>query len=303
MSRRYVVVCLAASGTSPELMAEASLALHRVSRLHGFEIEERHAPFGADAFVRLGTAVPAATRTALLLADAVLVSSASDPALPDVEAELDLRARLTRVRFGASGELAVVSPLDGDSAEWAVARGFTLAAERSLRLCVVEDGAAWNELVAQEAARREDVAVERLRPRAAVRAVYFEPDRFDVVLARATYAYALAELAAFGRERVVADALLAGHGPGLFLPARDGSPASAGQGVVDPSSMLLAASLLLGDGLGERGAAATLAGAVASAPIGSRRTTLRRTTRELTESVVGGFQLAHRNAEFWEAPV
>lgn len=132
----------------------------------------------------------------------------------------------------------------------------------------------------------------------------FEPDRFDVVVAGMAYGDALGELAAAGaNRRVVAHGLVAGHGPGLFLPAGDGSAASAGQGVVDPSSMLLAASLMLGDGLGERSAAATLAGAVgaASAAPGRSWPYLRRSTRERTESVLRGMQLSVRNAEYWEA--
>ena len=39
------VACLAGAGTAPELMAEASLALDAVARLHGFTLEQVHAPF------------------------------------------------------------------------------------------------------------------------------------------------------------------------------------------------------------------------------------------------------------------
>ena len=51
MSRRiYTVACLAGDGVGPELMAEASRALAEVSRLHGFEVDDIHVPFGTEAF-------------------------------------------------------------------------------------------------------------------------------------------------------------------------------------------------------------------------------------------------------------
>ena len=54
----------------------------------------------------------------------------------------------------------------------------------------------------------------------------------------------------------------AAAGPGVFGPSHGTATDIAGQGVADPSSMLLAAALMLGEGLGERGAAATLSAAV-----------------------------------------
>ena len=59
MSKRaYTVVCLARHGIGPEVMAEASRALTAVSLQHGFRIDERHVPFGADAFTRFGRSFP-----------------------------------------------------------------------------------------------------------------------------------------------------------------------------------------------------------------------------------------------------
>jgi 3-isopropylmalate dehydrogenase len=96
---------------------------------------------------------------------------------------------------------------------------------------------------------------------------------------------------------VAAHGLLAGHGPSLFVPSPDGGHSLAGTGVVNPSSMLLAAALMLDFGLREPAAAATLAGAVSAALVDGPQTPdlLRRgvgaTSREFTHSVVAGFQL------------
>ena len=76
MSRRaYTVVCLARHGIGPEVMAEASRALTAVSLQHGFHVDERHVPFGADALTRFGRTFPLSSRSALLGADAVLVAA------------------------------------------------------------------------------------------------------------------------------------------------------------------------------------------------------------------------------------
>ena len=68
--------------------------------------------------------------------------------------------------------------------------------------------------------------------------------------------------------------------------------------------MLLAAAMLLGDGLTQRSAGDTLVAALVDA-LGGRVSTVDRlrrgvgaTTREFTDSVLAGFQNHHANAEF-----
>ena len=113
MTRRkkhYTVACLAGHGTGPELMAETSRALQEVSRLHGFRIDDVHVPFAGEAVSRFGNPLPPATRSVCLDADAILVATPGTPALEDVEAELDLRAEVLRVRFAPAGDVFLLSP-------------------------------------------------------------------------------------------------------------------------------------------------------------------------------------------------
>lgn len=299
------VACLAGAGTAPELMAEASLALGAVARLHGFELEQVHAPFGAVALSRLGQAVPASTRAALLGADAVLVAGAEEPALADVMSELDLRARVTRVRFGHHDDVAFVTALDESSLAWAMERAFRLAESRTLRLSCVGDEE-WRELCDDAAERYEHVRVEHLSPRNALPLAAFQAGRFDVVAVAPAWAEPMVEIAAApAADRVAAHGLLAQHGPSLFVPSPDGGFALAGSGIVNPSSMLLAAALALELGLGQPAAAATLAGAVSAALVDGPRTPdllqhgVGATTREFTSRVMAGFQVSVQNAEFW----
>jgi len=305
MSRTATIACLTGAGTAPELMAEAVLALEAVALLHGLHIEDVHVPFGSVAVARAGQSVPAATRSALLGADAVLVAGAEETALDEVTAELDVRARMTRVRFGHRDDVAVVTPVDDPAAEWALDRAFRLAEGRSLRLASVGD-ADWHELMREVALEHEHVFVEELAPRIAVPLAAFNAGRFDVVAVSPTWAEAVIEiLAAPATARVAAHGLLAEHGPSLFVPSPDGGYAIAGHGVANPSSMLLAAAMMLEHGLDAPAAGATLAGAVSAALVDGPQTPdlLQRgvgsTSREFTTRVVDGFQLSHANAEFW----
>jgi 3-isopropylmalate dehydrogenase len=292
------IAFLAGGGTAPELMAEAVLALHAVAGLHGLSFEEVHAPFGGVAVARAGQSFPASTRAAVLAADAVLVAGAEEPALAEVMAELDLRARVTRVRFGHTDDVAFVAPLEESADEWTLEAAFRIAESRSMRLAVVGD-TAWNEIADTVALGHEHVHVEHLSPRVAVPLAAFNASRFDVVAVAAAWAEPIVEIAAAPAEaRVAAHALLAEHGPSLFVPSPDGGFAIAGSGSVNPSSMLLAAALVLEHALGSPAAAATLAGAVSAALVDGPQTPdlLRRgvgaTTREFTSSVMAGFQLS-----------
>ena len=86
--------------------------------------------------------------------------------------------------------------------------------------------------------------------------------------------------------------------PLIVAPSHGAAEDIAGQGVANPASMLLAAALMLGEGLGERGAAETLTGAVLGACSNGTQTPdmlsrgLGATTREFTSRVVSEFQLS-----------
>ncbi len=302
MSLTRTIACLTGSGTAPELMAEAMYALDAVARVHGFSFDQVHAPFGGVALARLGQAVPASTRDAVLGSDAVLVAGAEEPALDDVMAELDLRARVTRVRFGQHDDVAFVTAVRDDAAEWTVRRAFQIAESRRMRLACVGDNA-WCELVNLAAPDHEHVRVEHVSPRDAMPFAAFNPARFDVVAVAPQWAEGMVEIsAAAATHRVAAHAILSEHGPSLFVPSPDGGFALAGHGVVNPSSMLLAAALTLEHGLGQPTAADTLAGAVSAALVDEpARFGIRASTREFTSRVLGGFQLTMRNAEFFPA--
>ena len=305
MNREAKVACVTGGGTAAELMASAVFALDQVARLHGLDIQDTHVTFGGVAFAWAAQTVPVATRAAILGADAVLVAGAEEPALAEVMSELDLRAQVTRVRFGHRDDVAFVFPLADASSEWAIDAAFGIAETRSLRLAAVGDEA-WAELVDSVAAEHEHVRVEHLAPRVAVPLAAFNASRFDVVAIARPWAEAVTEIAAApAASRVAAHGLLAGHGPSLFVPSPDGGSALAGHGVVNPSSMLLAAAMMLEHGLDATSAGQTLAGAVSAALVDGPQTPdlLQRgagaTTAEFTTRVVGGFQLAYGNAEFW----
>jgi len=304
--RTYTVACLSGHGIGPEVMAEASRALAEVSRLHGFSVEQTHPPFGSEAFTQSGHALPNATRLATLAAEAILVAAAAEPALAGVESALDLHARIDRVVFAPRGEITVLSPLDETAFEWTVERAFDVACSSKARVSSVAGDARWTRVFRAAAARHDGVLVEEMPMGTAVQGLAFDPDRFDVVLTPAPFAEALVSVAARGRSpRVVASGRLAANGPAVFAPTHGAAEDIAGQGVANPASMLLATALMLGEGLGERGAAETLAGAVLEVCCNGACTTdmvttgVGATTREFADVVLAELPHAVTNAEFY----
>lgn len=306
-SKHYVVACLAGDGIGPELTAEASRAVAEVSRLHGFRVEELHVPFGREAVARHGHPLPPETRAAYRDADAVLVAATREPALEGVKADLDLTWRITRVRFAPAGDLAVVSPLADDAAAYAVERGFQVARARRARVTSVTESPAWRSLVAQAAERHPGVLVDELTLAEALPLLVSRPELFCVLVTEPEFAEALSDMAAFTRNgsRIVASGRLAQRGPGVFGPTHGSAPDIAGQGVANPSGMLLAASLMLGEGLGERAAANTLDRAVSAAIAAGVHTAdlveggVAATTRSFMDAVLERLPGARTDTEFF----
>jgi 3-isopropylmalate dehydrogenase len=308
--KRYTVACLSGDGIGPELMAEASRALVEAGRLHGFRIDEVHAPFAGEAVSRHGHPLPAVTRTACRQSDAVLVALTREPALEGVMAELDLTWRIQRVRL-PDGDIAIVSPLDEQVEPFVVRRAFDLARSRRGRLTAIGDGAAWNAFVAWESDRHPGVQVETLSLSEALPLLMTEPERFCVVVTQQSHAQVIADLAAFSRNgsRIVASGRLSQTGPGIFGPTHGSAPEIAGQGVANPSGILLAASLMLGEGLGELAAARTLERAVSHALASGVRTAdlaglgPASTTRDFMDAVLELMPSARTDVEFLESAV
>ena len=308
-SKRYTVACLSGDGIGPELMAEASRALVEAGRLHSFRIDEVHAPFAGEAVSRHGHQLPAETRAACRRADAVLVALTREPALEGVKAELDLTWRVQRVRL-PDGDIAIVSPLDEQVEPFVVRRAFDLAQSRRARLAAVGDGAAWNAFVTWETERHPGVHVERLSLSEALPLVMNAPERFCVVVTQQVHAELVSDLAAASRNgsRIVASGRLSQTGPGIFGPTHGSAPEIAGQGVANPSGMLLAASLMLGEGLEERAAAKTLERAISGALAAGHRTAdldghgPASTTRDFMDAVLDLMPSARTDVEFLRDP-
>ena len=306
----YTVACLSGHGIGPEVMAQASRALERVSRLHGFRIDEIHPPFGGEALPQSGRALPTATRRATLGAQAILVAAGNEPALAGVESELDLQTRVDYVVYAPRSAVTVFSPLGETVDQGALRRAFAAARSSRGRVASVGGDAPWRSLVEAEAAHNPGVLVEFEQMKTAAARLAFQPEEFDVLVTPAPYAEPVVALFAHGhRPRVVASGRLAGSGPGVFLPAHGAAEDIAGQGVANPASMLLAAALLLGEGLGERRAAETLAGALLKACSNGTRTTdmvstgVGATTREFTDVVLSELPGSLTNAEFYREAV
>ena len=303
---RYVVACLAGNGIGPEVMAEASRALAEVSALHGFCVDEVHPPFGGEALTQAGHPLPAATRRATLGAEAVLVAGSSQPALEGVKAELDLAASVVRTQLADGAEVTVFAPLEETSADWAVGRAFASAKVRDGRLTSVGTDAAWSARVERIAESHPGVSIGHLTLAQALSELSETPERLRVVVTERVLAEALADAPRLrGSRNRTATGFLSPSGPSLFGPTHGSASDIAGQGVANPTEMLLAVALLLGEGLGRHAAAETLEGSVAAALRRPERTPdladggrLAAGTREFVDVVLGLLPSARRDTEF-----
>jgi 3-isopropylmalate dehydrogenase len=235
----------------------------------------------------------------------MLVAATREPALEVLKAELDLRWRITRV-CARRTELAVVSPLPDDAAELAVESAFRLAFSRQARLTSVGSSARWHAALGGAAERFDGVLVEQVPFEEAVTGLLRSPSDFDVIASEQPFAEALASTAAFAHEgtRMVASGRVGPDGKGMFGPTHGSALEIAGQGVANPSAMLLATALMLGEGLGERSAARTLErGVLETLETGVRTPDMvssgaGATTREFMDTLLASLPAARRDTEF-----
>ncbi|MFL5926327.1 MAG: isocitrate/isopropylmalate family dehydrogenase [Gaiellaceae bacterium] len=278
------VACLAGDGVGPELMAAATRALERVSKLHQLELDDRHLPFAGEAVTRSGHPLPAATRAGYRDVDAILVASPNEPALDGVKADLHLAWRVARVQLPSGGDIVVVGPVGEWADDIAISRAFSCAGSRHGRIVCVGESAAWRSAVAAQTARWGGLDVEEVRFGEVLVRLRDEPETLDVVVTEAHLVSAMVDAAAHyaGSPSSVANAWLPDKGPGVFAPGTSEPDDVAGFGVVDPEGMLLTASLMLAEGLKRRSASRTLERAVGE--VARRRTA--RDTRSFTDAVI-----------------
>jgi 3-isopropylmalate dehydrogenase len=278
------VACLAGDGVGPELMAAATRALERVSKLHQLELDDRHLPFAGEAVTRSGHPLPAATRAGYRDVDAILVASPNEPALDGVKADLHLAWRVARVQLRSGGDIVVVGPVGDWANDIAISRAFSCAGSRHGRIVCVGESAAWRAAVAAQTARWGGLDVEEVSFGDVLVRLRDEPETLDVVVTEAHLVSAMVDAAAHyaGSPSSVANAWLPDKGPGVFAPGTAEPDDVAGFGVVDPEGMLLTASLMLAEGLKRRSASRTLERAVGE--VARRR--VARDTRSFTDAVI-----------------
>jgi 3-isopropylmalate dehydrogenase len=299
VSRTWTVACLAGDGVGPELMGEASRVLNEVARLHALRLEEVHLPFGGEALTRFGHPLPPSTREAYRRADAILVSAPADPALDGVKADVDPEWRVSRVHNQPRGDLLVVEPLGYGMDAPAIGRAFEIAAARRARLTSVGSTPDWDELVSAEANGWDGLEVELLTLGGVLTRFRDHPGTVDLVVAPEHLASAIVDAAAHlaGSLHTVASGRLSQAGPGLFAAHVCDADEVAGFGVADATGTLLAASLLLAEGLGQRSAARTLERAVTAA---ERVRPGETDTRQFTDMVIEALPDARTDTELFE---
>lgn len=281
------VACLAGDGVGPELMAAATRALDGVARLHGFALDDVHLPFAGEGVTRSGHPLPAETRARYRDADAILVASAAEPALEGVKADLQLAWRVAGIHLGPGRDVIVAAPVDDWANGIAVERAFACASARRGRIVTVGESPDWVATVERARARHDGLVVERAGLGETLVRLREHPEQLDVIVTEAQLHSGIVDAAAHfaGTQASVAHAWLSDEGPGVFAPGAAEPDDVAGLGVVDPTGMLLTASLLLAEGLERRASSRTLERAVDEATSRSGGAALRD-TRSFTDAVL-----------------
>jgi 3-isopropylmalate dehydrogenase len=210
------------------------------------------------------------------------------------------------VRLARAGDVALVSPVAEDAELVAIERAFRLARERRAKVTSVGTGETWFAAVQAATERHEGLIVEHVPVERLLPVLAADPARFDVVVTQEVFAEALSNMAAFAHDdvRMVASGRMSANGVGIFGPTHGSAPEIAGQGVANPMAMLLAASVMLAEGLGERAAAQTLERGVAGAIEDGVRTPdlvasgAAATTRQFMDVLLAGLPSARRDTEF-----
>jgi 3-isopropylmalate dehydrogenase len=281
------VACLAGDGVGPELMAAATRALDGVAKLHGWSLDDVHLPFAGEGVTRSGHPLPAETRAGYRDADAILVASSAEPALEGVKADLQLAWRVAGIHLGPGNDLVVAAPVGSWADEIAVERAFACAGARRGRILVVGESRDWCRAVERARGRHDGLEVEQAGLGEALIRLRERPGELDVIVTEAQLHSGIVDAAAHfaGAQASVAHAWLPDEGPGVFAPGASEADDVAGFGVVDPTGMLLTASLLLAEGLESRSSSRTLERAVGEATTRGDGAA-RRDTRSFTDAVI-----------------
>jgi 3-isopropylmalate dehydrogenase len=304
--RTFVVACLAGHGIGPEVTAAASRALAQVSRQHGFRIDEVHPPFDGEGLMHAGHPLPFATRSAARAADAVLVAGTRAPALEGMKAELELDVVATRLISGTGGSTTVLAGLPGADETRAVDRAFAAARARGGRLAAVGVGGDWRRALERRADRNAGVEVTHLPLTEVLAALAAGERSLGVVVVEEPLFEAVRSAPSLGARRstIAATGYLGSGGPGVFAPSHGAAHDIAGQGVANPSEMLLASALMLDEGLGCRAAAVSLEDSLTTTLQAGRATPdatragVGATTREFVDAVLALLPSTRRDMEF-----
>jgi 3-isopropylmalate dehydrogenase len=147
----YVVACLPGDGIGPEVVSVARDLVDLAGERHGFAIDWREVPLGADHYLRTGQVLPDDVLDDLRKTDAVLLGAVGSPAVPPgilerglllrLRAELDLYVNLrpAKVRPPATAGLNTMIVRENTEGLYAGAGGtvhrgttFETATEESL---------------------------------------------------------------------------------------------------------------------------------------------------------------------------
>ena len=196
------------------------------------------------------------------------------------------------------GDVTIFAPAHEDADAWAIDRAFRSACAHHGAIVCVSSSRDFLATFDTLADGYPAVRVRKLSLGEALTVLLSDPGELDVLVTEHVLFEALASLPRVhdGGRKVAAVGYVSPTGPGLFVPTHGPAADIAGQGVANPSELLLAAALLLGEGLERRSAAETLEDGVVAA-LEPRTRSLGPTTREFADAVLALLPSSRRDTD------
>ena len=282
------IAVLAGDGIGQEIMVEALRVLEAMD-LPDLRLEQ--ADVGGVAYRNHGHPLPPETVALAKSADAVLFGAVGDPSCDHLErhlrpeqAVLGLRTEMqtfANVYFGEKGMRKTADGLregydvmsyDESEVRRIAHVAFKTAMGRDKRLCsvdkanVLETSQLWRDVVIEVSAEYPEVELSHMYVDNAAMQLVRNPGQFDVVVTGNLFGDILSDQASMcvGSIGLLASASLGEGTKGLYEPIHGSAPDIAGQGIANPSAMILSAAMMLRHSFGMEAEASRIEAAVAA---------------------------------------
>lgn len=298
------IVALVGDGIGPEIMEAGLEVLEALAEKTGFDYEIDRRPFGGADIDAAGPPLPDETLKASREADAILLAAIGSPqydgaavrpeqGLMALRKELNLYANIRPVKiFDSLKYLSPLKPERISGVDFVVVRELTGEIYFGDHILEERKARDINDYSYEEVAQDfPDVTLEHQLVDSAAMLMITNPAKFDVIVTENLFGDILSDESSVlsGTLEVMPSASHSENGPSLYEPIHGSAPDIAGQGIANPTSMILSVAMMLRDSFGRYEDAERIKHAVETslaAGILTRDIGGQASTKEMTEAII-----------------